>query len=187
MLPKARKRVLRDAFSSVTQQNELVTIDTKHDYVHHGLAFSSDYVDTIAAGNTFYFLGKNTSTDKEVHVQMPHFNKGDFVIQFIKNATLTNPQRTVELPVTNVNLGSPNVNSFKIWPQSTQAPQSFSASGGTVIASEAYEPVNEPEIQYVIPPGMELMATFKSDAASGSQKWHLRLFWFEVPVRSDAD
>lgn len=175
----------RDFYSvsngTITQTDELVTIDTKHDYVHKGLAFSADYVDSISAGSTFYFLGKNTSTDRQVHVQMPHFNPGTFVLKFIKNPTLVNPQRTVELPSTNVNLGSENVSAFKIWPQSTTTPQNFSTSGGTVIASEAYEAVHEENIQYVIPPGMELLASFNNDGTA-SAKWHLRLFWFDVPI-----
>lgn len=150
----------------------LVSIETKHHFIHTGQAFNMDFYGDINASTTYIFHGANES-NKNIHLQPPHFSEGNFLMEFIEGAVYT-PQLVSTNPSYNLNRGSENEAGFKVYPQ---APD-LSISGGVVFAREYQKPLNQ-LIEWIIPPGQSYLAKFHN-LDTTSKKYFLRLFWYEV-------
>ncbi len=162
------KRISADAYTG-----GIDSIDTKHAAIHNGQAFYMDFYNTIAAGKVYKFHGVNTSS-KYIHLQPPSFAEGKFLIEFIKDATYT-PQTTVNNPTFNLNLGSSNEATFKVYPQDP----TLAVTGGTVFAREYMKPANQ-VIEWILPPQSSFLATFANLDTTNSLQYFLRLFWYEL-------
>lgn len=161
----------------------LATIDSRRKAIHEGRAYSMDFYDSIAAGNVFTFLGKNTG-NKYIHLDEIYMNSGTFLIEFITDGTFTLGGNayalqaidgTNDIPSFNLNKGSSNTATFKIYAQ----PAGLVRTAGTIFAREYNQSTQNADNQWIIAPGQSFAAQFKNVGTS-PQQYFLRLRWSEV-------
>lgn len=160
-------------------------IDSRRKYIQDGNSYHCDFYDSIAAGNVFTFWGKNTGT-KEIHFDEIYFCPGTFLIEFSKDATFTSGGNAYTLvandgvnlvPTFNLNMGSSNTNTFKVYAQ----PAGLIRTAGAVFAREYNQSPGDTDVQYIIAPGQEFTAQFKN-VGTTSLQYFLRMIWHEVEV-----